>query len=127
MEYKSERAGLLTADSVKDGDKLVITSDAYSTFNATKQKTYWNCKVKLPSGAERLAGLMDSACDAFAAKWGNKTEDWTGHTVVVTLKVSKAGSPYIVLAPADDAKIDVPKSDEGSQDYPPITSEDIPY
>lgn len=108
MEYKPTNDGLLAASMVKAGDKLIIISDAYSTFNEPRQKTYWNCKVQLPDGTHKLAGLFDSACDAFAAKWGTETGKWTGHTVLVEIRTAKAsGNPYIWLTPTDDEIVDV--------------------
>lgn len=107
MEYKSQNSGLLAVSMVKSGDKLVILADAYSTFSEKAQKTYWNCKVALPDGTHKLAGLMDSTCDEMAKKWGNSTENWTGHTLVVEIKTSKSGNPYIKMTPTDDPIIDV--------------------
>jgi hypothetical protein len=107
MEYKSANSGLLSVGMVKDGDLLVIIEDAYSTFSEAKQKTYWNCKVELPDKTHKLAGLMEMVCDEFAKVWGSKTEDWTGHTVRVSIKTSKAGNQYITLVPTDAPKIDL--------------------
>lgn len=69
-EYKSTNSGLLAVTMVKEGDKLVLLEDAYSTFSEKAQKTYWNVKVELPDGTHKLAGLMDSVCDEFAKLWG---------------------------------------------------------
>lgn len=107
MEYKPSNSGLLAVSMVKEGDKLLLIEDAYSTFSAEKQKTYWNVKVELPDKSHKLAGLMESMCDKFAAAWGGDTSKWTGHTVIVALKTSKAGNPYIMLSPSDDPIVDM--------------------
>jgi hypothetical protein len=107
MEYKSTNSGLLAVSMVRDGDKLILLEEAYSQFVPAKQKTYWNVKVELPDGSHKLAGLMESSCDEFARQWGKDTKGWTGHTVVVNIKTSKAGNPYITLAPSSDAVVDV--------------------
>lgn len=122
MEYKSTNSGLLAPAMVKSGDKLIILEDAYSTFSEKQQKTYWNCKVVLPDGSHKLAGLMESACDAFAAKWGGDTKEWTGHVVEVEIKTSKAGNPYIWLKTTDDEKADVEKlkADKAKKDFDEI-------
>jgi len=133
MEYVSQNSGLLKADNVKDGDKLIIVGDAYSTFSEKNQKTYWNAKVQLPDKTVKLAGLMEMSCDKFAGKWGNKTENWTGHTVQVSLKNSKAGTPYIILVPTDEPKVTItaPIVDVGAEptEYPKddIDPSDIPF
>lgn len=106
-EYKSRNSGLLQVTDVKDGDKIILMEPAYEQFSEAKQKSYWNCKVKLPNGTEKLAGLMDSACDAFASKWGGNTDGWAGHTAIVNIKKSKAGNDYISLIPSDDKAIAV--------------------
>ena len=135
VEYIKTNSGILSPSDVKDGDKLVIVEDAYSTFNETKQKTYWNCKVKLPNGDIKLAGLMDSTCDKFVDAYGKMTGDWTGHTVEVAIKLAKAsGNPYIVLTPTDDPIVDVmieqvaPTPTKGAE-YPndDIDPNDIPF
>jgi hypothetical protein len=107
MEYKPSNSGLLAVSMVKEGDKLLIIEDAYSVFNAEKQKTYWNAKVELPDGSHKLAGLMETVCDQFAAVWGNDTAKWTGRTAIVSIKTSKAGNPYIWLTPAAIAAVDI--------------------
>lgn len=136
QEYISQNSGLLTVSNVKDGDKLVIVEDAYSTFSEAKQKTYWNAKVKLPDNSVKLAGLMEMSCDKFLEKWGKNTGDWTGHTVQVSIKTSKAGNPYIVLEPTDDPIVDVISEQimnpEKTIEYPvstsgEIKSDDIPF
>ncbi len=135
MEYISQNSGLLTPSLVKEGDKLILAEDAYSTFSETKQKTYWNVKVQLPDGSKKLAGLMESTCDKFLEKWGKMTQDWTGHTVEVSIKTSKAGNPYIVLSPTDDPKVDVIKEEVSATEestgieYPTevINPDDIPF
>lgn len=36
------------------------------------------------------------------------TEDWTGHTVTVTIKTAKtSGNPYLSFIPTDEPKIDL--------------------
>ena len=133
MEYKSTNAGLLQMSMVKEGDKLLIISDAYSKFVPEKQKTYWNAKVQLPDGTHKLAGLMESSCDAFAGKWGSNTEDWTGHTVMVQYKTSNSGKEYFTLVPTDYAKVDVSKiiaesaEDHDGVDAPAQTEKVIQY
>jgi len=133
MEYVSQNSGLLKADNVKDGDKLIIVGDAYSTFSEKNQKTYWNAKVQLPDKTVKLAGLMEMSCDKFAGKWGNKTEDWTGHTVQVALKTSSKGNQYIVLEPTDDPRITItaPVVDVDAEpiEYPKdeVDTNDIPF
>jgi hypothetical protein len=102
VEYIPQNTGLLTIENVKEGDKLVIIEDAYSQFSEKNQKTYWNAKVLLPDKTTKLAGLMEMSCDKFMEKWGKMTGDWTGHTVVVSIKQSNAGKDYIVLTPTDD-------------------------
>lgn len=92
---------------VNEGDKLLILEDAYSTFSETKQKTYWNCKVELPDGSHKLAGLMEMVCEEFAKKWGSMTEKWTGHTIQVALKTSKSGVKYMTFIPTDDPIVDI--------------------
>jgi hypothetical protein len=135
-EYISTNSGILTVDNVKEGDKLVIIEDAYSTFNEAKQKTYWNCKVMLPNKTEKLAGLMDSTCDKFVTSFGKMTGDWTGHTVVVSIKQSKAGKDYIVLTPTDDPIVETVEEQVAPAvepvkgvEYPKneINPEDIPF
>lgn len=122
---------------VKDGDKIIIIEDAYSSFNAAKQTTYWNAKVQLPDGSHKLAGLMESVCDAFASKWGDETSAWTGHTAIVSIKTSKAGNPYIMLTPTDDPVVAVQKVEAAPApvaqvdtiEYPEetINPDDIPF
>lgn len=107
MKYESKNSGLLSIGHVKTGDKLLILENAYSVFSESKQKTYWNVKVELPNKEHKLAGLMDSTCDQFAEKWGEMTENWTGHTCVVQIKTSKSGNDYITLIPTDDLKVDI--------------------
>ena len=58
-EYKSSNSGLLAPSMVKDGDKLIIMENAYSTFSEKAQKVYWNAKVQLPNGEHKLAGLNE--------------------------------------------------------------------
>lgn len=106
-EYKPSNSGLLAVSMVKDGDKLLLIEDAYSTFSELRQQTYWNVKVELPDKTHKLAGLMESVCDKFAAAWGNDTAKWTGHTAVVAIKTSKAGNPYIMLSPSDEPVVDM--------------------
>lgn len=140
VEYKSQNVGLLLVDNVKEGDKLVLIEDAYVQFSESKQKNYWNCKVKLPDGTIKLAGLMETSCDKFAEKWGKMTGDWTGHTAQVNIKISKAGNQYIFLIPTDDPIVDViveqvmpmnvaPKNDNEGVSYPEasINPNDIPF
>ena len=137
MKYVSTNSGILAPSMVKDGDRIIIIEDAYSTFSAAKQTTYWNAKVQLPDGSHKLAGLMESVCDAFAAKWGDETSAWTGHTAIVQIKTSKAGNPYIMLAPTDDAVVNVqkieaapaPVAEVDTIEYPEetINPDDIPF
>lgn len=124
-EYTSKNSGLLAMADVKEGDKIVLIAPAYEQFSEKNQKSYWNCKVKLPNGTEKLAGLMDVTCDACAAKWGAKTEDWVGHSVTVKIKTSKAGNNYIFLIPTDDAAevSTAPKSADSEE----INPADIPF
>ncbi len=122
MEYKPKNSGILKVEDVKEGDKIVMLEPAYEIFSEAQQKTYWNVKVKLPNGDEKLAGLMDSACDAFAKRWGNNTDDWAGHSVFVNLKTSKTGKQYIALVPIDEPKVEV--AVEPTDDVKP---EDIPF
>lgn len=138
-EYKSKNSGLLVVENVKEGDKIVLLEPAYEQFSEAKQKSYWNCKVKLPDGTEKLAGLMDSVCDSFAAKWGSDTDGWAGHTARVVIKTAKSsGNPYIMLIPTDDKKVETsmpitgPKEESSKTDtieYPSedINPEDIPF
>jgi hypothetical protein len=109
QEYKSTNTGLLSPSMVKTGDKLIIIEDAYSTFSETKQQVYWNAKMQLPDGTHKLAGLFESACDEFVKVWGKMTADWTGHTIMVEIKTSKAGNSYIVMTPSDDPRMDMEK------------------
>ncbi len=103
MEYKSKNSGLLKVTDVKEGDKLVLTEPAYEQFSESKQKSYWNCKVKLPNGEVKLAGIMDSTMDVFAGKWGTETNEWTGRIAIVAIKLSKSSNnPYITLIPTDE-------------------------
>lgn len=102
MEYKSRNNGLLKVTDVKDNDKIVIVEPAYEQFSEAKQKSYWNCKVKIPNGETKLAGIMDSTMDTFAGKWGSETNDWVGNVATVAIKTSKAGTPYITLIPTDE-------------------------
>ena len=144
MEYKSSNSGLLSPAMIKTGDKLIILEPAYSTFNEARQTTYWNAKVQLPDSTHKLAGLFESACDQFAAKWGGETNGWVGHTILCTIKVAKSGSDYIQMSPTDDAVVDVtPPEVEGETqinqapkkdylktiEYPTeeISPEDIPF
>lgn len=131
MEYISTNSGLLKTENVKEGDKLILIEDAYSTFSEKSQKTYWNVKVQLPDKTVKLAGLMEISCDKFAEKWGNKTEEWTGHTVQVSLKTSKAGNPYIILVPTDEPRIIISTPIIGKEtiEYPVenVNSDDIPF
>lgn len=122
-EYKSRNNGLLQVTDVKEGDKIVLMEPAYETFSEAKQRTYWNCKVKLPDGKEKLAGLMDSTCDAFAAKWGSNTDNWSGRTAVVNLKIAKNGNPYITLVPLDTDKVEVAEQSESDT----VNPADIPF
>lgn len=128
MEYKSKNNGLLRVEDVKEGDKIVLMEPAYEQFSEAKQKSYWNCKVKLPNGTEKLAGLMDSSCEAFAAKWGGNTDNWAGQTVTVALKTSKAGNTYITLVPTDESKIEagIPVI-QREEDINDINPADIPF
>lgn len=119
MIYESTNNGLLTLDDVKEGDILIISSEVYSTFNEAKQKTYWNGKVKLPSGDEKLAGFMDSTLDGFARVWGKETSAWIGNQVQVNIKNSKTtGNPYITMLPITGAKVEVEEE---------IDPNDIPF
>ena len=144
--YKSTNSGLLTPAMVKTGDKLIILEPVYDTFNVDRQTTYWNGKVALPDGNHKLAGFFESACDAIAAKWGGTTENWVGHTVLIEIKTSKKGTPYISMTPTDDPIVDVSKlvkpedgmvadaeaqtsPEEKSIEYPTeeISPDDIPF
>jgi hypothetical protein len=108
MRYESSNSGLLSVDMVKSGDKIIILEEAVSKFVAEKQKTYWNVKVEIPNGEHKLAGLMDSALDAFSAKWGGETTEWIGRQALVSIKQSKStGNDYIWLTPCDDERIDI--------------------
>lgn len=125
MEYKSTSTGLLQPSDVKDGDKVILIEDAYSVEK--NDRIFWNCKVKLPNGTTKLASLMDQSCGRFVDKWGKNTEDWTGHTVIVTLKESKAGNLYIMLMPSDDAINDVPAPIEPDSMQVSINADEIPF
>lgn len=92
---------------IKTGDKVIIVEPAYSTFNPDRQVTYWNAKVQLPNGTQKLASLFESACELFVEKWGNDTVDWTGHTIVCEILIAKTGNPYISMKPSDDEKIEI--------------------
>lgn len=107
MEYKPSNSGILNPSMLKTGDRLIILEAAYQTFVEAKQATYWNVKVQLPDGSQKLTGLFESACDLFAAKWGNKTEQWVGHAVEVEIRTSQAGNPYIVMSPTDASVVTV--------------------
>ena len=120
-KYVSTSVGFLTPSDVKEGDKLLIVEDAHKTLSEKNQTDYWNAKVKLPKGGFRLAGLMDTSCVEFVKAFGEMTGDWTGHTVVVNLKTSKAGNPYILLYPSDEAKVKIEQPE-----VPPI-EEGVPY
>ena len=105
---------------VKEGDVIVMIEDAYSTFSEARQTTYWNVKVRLPDGSHKLAGLFESVCDACAWIWGGDTKEWTGHSLSVSIKTSKAGNKYIALSPVDGpaeaiqpAEVDVQIASEG--------------
>lgn len=131
-EYKSKNSGILSVNDVKEGDKIILLEPAYEQFSEAKQKSYWNCKVHLPNGTDKIAGLMDSVCDAFAAKWGGNTDEWVGRTVLVNIKAAKStGNPYIFLTPTDDPKVDMPKqvADLNTIEYPTeeIDPADIPF
>jgi hypothetical protein len=137
-EYKSKNSGLLMVDNVKEGDKIILLEPAYEQFSEAKQKSYWNCKVELPDGSQKLAGLMDSVCDKFADKWGSNTDEWAGRTALVNIKTSKAGNPYIMLVPTDEPKINLstktvisenPKVAGTNIEYPKndVNPEDIPF
>ena len=108
MLYESQNTGLLNPTMVKNGDKLILIEPAYSTFSEKAQKVFWNVKVQLPDGSHKLAGIMDMVGDGFAKAWGGDTNDWVGRTVTVEIRTAKStGNPYIVMNPADDAKVDV--------------------
>lgn len=132
-EYKSKNSGILSVNDVKEGDKIVLAEPAYEKFVEAQQKSYWNCKVVLPDGTVKLAGLMDSTCDAFASKWGSNTDGWAGRTAIVKFKTSKAGNLYISLVPTDEPATTVDASMQSKKPEAPqdaeqeINPEDIPF
>lgn len=108
MEYTPSNSGLLNASMVKDGDRLILVEDAYSTFSEPKQKTFWNVKVQLPNGEHKLAGIMDMVGDEFVKAWGGDTKMWTGHVVIVEIRTAKSsGNQYIVMKPSDEPVIKI--------------------
>jgi len=126
MKYVSNSAELLKATDVKNGDKLRIVGDAYTS--QSNGKVYWNCKVKLADGSIKLAGIIDQSGDAFAKAWGAETSEWTGHAVTVEIKTSQKGNQYIQLIPSDEPKVEMPKT-TGGVEYPgeQIDPNDIPF
>lgn len=132
-EYKPKNSGILSVNDVKEGDKVVLAEAAYEKFSEANQKSYWNCKVILPNGTTKLAGLMDRTCDAFATKWGTNTDGWAGRSAIVNLKTSKAGNLYINLVPTDEPAVKVDESMASNQPETPkdaeesINPEDIPF
>lgn len=108
MQFKPANNGLLNPTMVKDGDKIILIEEAYSTFVEKKQTTYWNAKVQLPDGSHKLASLFDSTCEEMSKKWGTDTAGWVGHTLVVKIKNAKtSGNPYVFLTPTDDEVVAV--------------------
>lgn len=131
-EYKPKNAGLLQVTDVKEGDRIIMIEGAFETFSEAKQKSYWNCRVELPNKQIKLAGLMDSACEAFANKWGTNTDEWAGRTLIVNIKTSKAGNPYITYTATDEKRVEVPlKEGVRTIEYPDagqtINPADIPF
>jgi hypothetical protein len=134
MEYVSTRSGLLAVGQVKTGDTVIILDETKSTFSDKQQKTYWNCKVSLPNGEHKIAGLMESTCDEMSNKWGTKTENWIGHTLKCEIKMSKAGNEYILLKTTDEPVVDVnilkiesEVAPTSGQEYPENTGDEIPF
>jgi hypothetical protein len=128
MEYIPSQTGLLKPEMLNTGDRIIIIEPAYSTFNEARQTTYWNAKVQMPDGSHKLAGLFESACDAFAQKWGGMTEKWVGHTIQVEKKTAKSGNEYLVMTPTDEPIVSLePKLQPTENIDNPAASKGIKY
>lgn len=107
MEYISKNQGLLSAEMVKTGDKLVVL-EVTTYFSEKQQIDKWNIKVELPNKLHKLYSPMDTILDAMADKWGKETNEWTGHTIEVELRTSKkTGNLYIWTKTTDLPKVDL--------------------
>lgn len=99
MEFKRSNSGLLSTEMVKTGDRMTILEPAFSIEK--NGMTYWNMKVEMQDGTHKLASPMESCCELFAKAWGGFTEKWVGHIIEVEIRMSKAGTPYMWLFPAN--------------------------
>jgi|TARA_R100001530_G_scaffold1410_2_gene2569 hypothetical protein len=100
-EYKNPNPGLLKAEDVKEGDRVRILEEAYSSYNEEKDRTYWNMKVEISEDVRKLAGIYGESGDNMAKAWGTDTKKWIDKTVEIGIKDGKYITFYAV---GDDGK-----------------------